>query len=171
MKLNTPWSHLLPAMLLGMGLVFHASSPSQGAPPAGGAAAQVQGQTQTVLVEKPRLAPRPLPGTGADKDKETDKEVPLIPFTPPTAIAAAAPIIPEAPPAMMDMERARIVQIRRRGTFTLPPTATPEATALPTDQAALPVPSAGPEPLQEGKIRIIPRAVAAESARIAPAKP
>lgn len=126
-----------------------------------------------ILVEKPRLAPRPLPGTVAaqDKDKSRAAETPVVPFIPMPEPAPPADGA-EAAPTPIDMDRARILVVRRRGTFKIPPAAAPKAAepaASGTGEASAPV--AVQEPLAEGKFRIIPRALVPPTSPAPPIKP
>lgn len=126
-----------------------------------------------ILVEKPRLAPRPLPGTVTAQDKEKGRagETPVVPFIPmpdPAPPADGA----EAAPTPVDMDRARILVVRRRGTFKIPPAASPKAAEPATSgtgEATAPV--AIQEPLAEGKFRIIPRALVPPTSPAPPTKP
>lgn len=124
-----------------------------------------------VLVEKPRLAPRPLPGTGTTQDKGKAEETPVIPFIPVLEPAPSADVA-EAAPSPVDMNRARILVIRRRGTFKIPPTAAPEAAEPATgDMTGASAPIAIQEPLAEGKFRVIPRALVPPTSPVPPTKP
>ncbi|WP_038163009.1 hypothetical protein [Verrucomicrobium sp. BvORR106] len=126
-----------------------------------------------ILVEKPRLAPRPLPGTGTAEDKDKGKagETPVIPFIPMPELAPSADVAAVAP-RPLDMERARILVVRRRGTFKVPPAASPEvAEPAPGDMTGASAPIAIQEPLAEGKFRVIPRALVPPTSPAPPTKP
>lgn len=138
------------------------------APPAGLSADPPKPE---ILVEKPKLAPRPLPGTATAQDKGKAEETPVIPFIPVPEPAPSADIA-EAAPRPLDMDRARILVVRRRGTFKIPPSAAPEAAETATGdltEASVPVPLQ--EPLAEGKFRVIPRALVPPTSPAPPAKP
>lgn len=124
-----------------------------------------------VLVEKPRLAPRPLPGTDTALDKGKAEETPVIPFIPVLEPAPSADVA-EAAPRPVDMSRARILAVRRRGTFKIPPTAAAEpAEPVTGDMTGASAPIAIQEPLAEGKFRVIPRALVPPTSPAPPTKP
>lgn len=123
------------------------------------------------LVEKPRLAPRPLPGTRTAQDKSKAEETPVIPFIPMLAPAPPADGT-ETAARPLDMDRARILVVRRRGTFKIPSPSAPEAAEPATvDVAGASAPIAIQEPLAEGKFRIIPRALVPPTSTTPPTKP
>ncbi|WP_009958484.1 hypothetical protein [Verrucomicrobium spinosum] len=124
-----------------------------------------------IFVVKPKLAPRPLPGTTTAQDKGTEVQPPVIPFIPAPEPSPAADLA-RAAPIPLDMDRARILVVRRSGTFKIPPRAVPEAGEPATgDTAEASVPITLQEPLAEGKIRIIPRALVPPTSPAPPTKP
>ncbi|WP_075088588.1 hypothetical protein [Verrucomicrobium spinosum] len=65
-----------------------------------------------IFVVKPKLAPRPLPGTTTAQDKGTEVQPPVIPFIPAPEPSPAADLA-RAAPIPLDMDRARILVVRR----------------------------------------------------------
>jgi hypothetical protein len=136
--------------------------------------AYLDAQTSAAPASKPKvkLAPRPLPGTSASgrqsgpnsadietAEAEARAKVPLFrpaSVTSPSTQAQGANYAASQP---QDMDRARIVLIRRRGTFPIPQTPVSEAPVLVNDstaRSASPT-EAVPAALPPGKIRVIPK--------------
>ncbi|WP_211325735.1 hypothetical protein [Roseimicrobium gellanilyticum] len=130
-------------------------------------------QTTAAPAAKPKvkMVPRALPGMGPrtqsgptsediqDAESNARSKVPL--FRP----AAVRPTgnsqvqVPSASASVnQDPDRARIVLIRRKGTFPIPQSSASEAPVLVNDSTSRPV-SAEPVPaaLPPGKIRVIPK--------------
>jgi hypothetical protein len=122
---------------------------------------------------KPKLAPRPLPGSTprsgqsgpsaddvATAEAQNRSKVPLYrPASPQRPGTAGEGTTASRQPAMENSDRAKIVVIRRRGTFPVPAPVPSDTTpalvneAGPSAVAADPVPAA----LPPGKIRVIPK--------------
>ena len=109
-----------------------------------------------VLAEKVRLAPRAIPGM----DHDPQQEVPVVPFS---STTAPPPVEPPAGQRSVFVagEKARIVQIHRRGTMPIPPPPSSTSEASTASIPSSPQPET-PPPLPEGKVRIIPRATVAQ---------
>lgn len=129
--------------------------------------------SSAVAKPKPKLSPRPLPGSNIRGDQSGPSTGDIT-----TAETASRAKVPLYRPASVQRtgttltdttankqaaeqysERARIVAVRRRGTFPVPATVPSETTPAlvnetrPSSAAADPVPTA----LPPGKIRVIPK--------------
>ena len=140
-------------------------------------------QTGTAPAAKPKvkLGPRPLPGTGSSGSQAAAPEAPdiaaaeaearaRVPLFRPASVkgpaatrvetlSAGANSNQNSPQVQQGSERARIVVIRRRGTFEIPKTPSHEAPVIVNDlseQRVTPT-EAVPVALPPGKIRVIPR--------------
>jgi hypothetical protein len=135
-------------------------------------------QTNSTPASKPKvkLAPRPLPGMGSSNSQsgpstedlqsaEADARAKVPLFRPASVKASNNSYVQpssstQASGAPQDMDRARIVLIRRAGTFPLPQNGASQAPVLVNDSTTRPsIPSepAVPAALPPGKIRIIPK--------------
>jgi hypothetical protein len=138
-------------------------------------------QTNSAPAAKPKvkMVPRPLPGMGSSSSSasqsgpsaadlqsaEADSRA-KVPLFRPASVRPSGGSYAQQPNATQvatqpqDVDRARIVLIRRKGTFPLPQTSATEAPVLVNDSTVRPAPTEGmivPAALPPGKIRIIPK--------------